>query len=145
MTHRPDIVELLRAGCSDREVARRLHADTRIIARTRIDLGLPTHKPGRKGASSPQELFRLRTRPADGGHLEWTGRRNNCGTPVLFWNGVTYTAGRIAFVMATGRAPVGPVVPGCDYPGCVAQDHVQDQPMRQKLDALAAAIFGGAA
>jgi hypothetical protein len=142
---RPDIVELLRAGCSDREVARRLHADTRIIAATRTTLGLPRHKPGRYPASSPQDFFRKNTRHLADGHMEWTGHRNNCGTPVFFWNDDRYTAGRVAFVMRHGRAPVGMVLPGCGRHRCVAPDHLMDQPMRQRLNSLAAAIFGGAA
>ncbi|WP_393057674.1 hypothetical protein [Streptomyces sp. LN549] len=145
MSIRPDIAELLRAGCSDREVTRRLNVDNRTVATARTSLGLPLHKPGVRPASSPQDSFRQRTRPVDGGHLEWTGHRTNCGTPFFRWMKKGYTAGRIAFVMQHGREPIGYALPGCGYRGCVAPAHLEDQPMRDQLKTQMAGIFGGAA
>lgn len=144
MRVRADIAELLRAGCSDREIIARLHVDSRTAAAARRELGLPTHRPGVQPASSPQDLYRARTRPAPGGHLEWLGYRTNAGTPFFRWNRRGYTAGRVAFVMQHGRQPVGQVRAGCDYPGCVAGPCLQDQPMRDQLNTQYAAIFGGA-
>lgn len=145
MTHRPDIVELLRAGCSDREVARRLNVDNRTVAAARTTLGLPRHRPGIHPASSPQDLFRQRTHPVPGGHLEWTGYRTNAGTPFFRWNKTGYTATRVAFVMHYGRNPIGYVKPGCGVSGCVTPAHMEDQPMRDQLRTQLANIFGGAA
>ncbi len=145
MTHRPDIVELLRVGLSDREIGRRLNVDNRTVAAIRTALGLPRHRPGRRPASSPQDLFRQRTQPVPGGHLEWTGYRTNAGTPFFRWMKKGYTAGRVAFVMQHGREPVGYALPGCDYPGCVAPAHLEDQTMRNQLRTQMADIFGGAA
>lgn len=145
MNHRPDIVELLRAGCSDREVARRLGVDPTTAAKVRTDLGLPRSKSGPKPASSPQDSFRQRTRPVPGGHLEWTGHHTNSGTPFFRWAKKPFTAGRVAFVMQHGREPIGYARPGCGYRGCVAPAHMEDQPMRDQLRTQLASIFGGAA
>jgi hypothetical protein len=145
MEIRTDVADMLRAGHSDREIARRLHVDGKAVAALRKVLGLPRHKAGIKAASSPQDLFRQRTRPVDGGHLEWTGYRTSDGTPFFRWLKRGYTAGRVAFVMQHGRAPVGRVQPGCGYSGCVAPAHVEDQPMRDQLKKQMAGIFGGAA
>lgn len=142
MKIRADVAELLRAGLSDHEVAARLHVCERTASAARTALGLPLHKSGPRSASSPQDSFRQRTRPVPGGHLEWTGYRTNCGTPFFRWMKQGYTAGRIAFVMQHGREPVGKALPGCGYPQCVAPDHMQDRPMRDRLDAQYAAIFG---
>lgn len=144
MNLRADIVELLRAGCSDREVSRRLNVDNRTASRARAALGLPRHRPGPIAPSSLQDAFRQRTRPVDGGHLEWTGHRDT-GTPFFRWATKKYSPARVAFVMQHGRAPVGNALPGCDYPGCVAPAHITDRPMRDRLNILAAAIFGDAA
>lgn len=143
MNIRPDIAELLQAGCSDHEIARRLNVCARTAGAARNELGLPRHKPGPRAASSPQDLFRQRTRPVQGGHLEWTGYRTNAGTPFFRWLKKGYTAGRIGFVMQHGREPVGYAIPGCNYPGCVAPAHLEDQPMRQQLKTQMAGIFGG--
>ncbi|MFJ1695731.1 hypothetical protein ACIOHC_11355 [Streptomyces sp. NPDC088252] len=145
MEIRSDVADMLRAGHSDREIARRLHVDDKAVAAARKVLGLPRHKTGIKAASSPQDLFRQRTRPVDGGHLEWTGYRTNDGTPFFRWDRCGFTAGRVAFVMQHGRAPVGHVRPGCSYPGCVAPGHMEDQPMRDQLKKQLAGIFGCAA
>ena len=144
MKVRADIVELLRAGCSDREITRRLHVDGKAVAVTRRTLGFPLHTSEVRPAASPQDLFRARTRPVTGGHLEWTGYRTNAGTPFFRWMKQGYTAYRIAFVMAHNRPPVGRVQPGCGHPGCVAPAHVEDQPMRARLKTQMTSIFGGA-
>lgn len=145
MKVRADIAELLRAGCSNREIAARLHVDAGTAAAARRTLGLPKHRSGVRPASSPQDLFRQRVRPVAGGHLEWIGYHTNSGTPALRWAGRQLTAGRVAFVMRHNREPVGQVRAGCDYEGCLAEDHIQDQPMRDRLNTTFTAIFGDAA
>ncbi|MFE7626061.1 hypothetical protein [Streptomyces sp. NPDC057509] len=145
MRIRADIAELLRAGCSNREVAHRLNTSPRHVAAARTALGLPRHPPGPKSAGSPQDLFRKHTHPVAGGHLEWTGRRNDDGLAVFCWGGRNHTAARVAFVMHHGRQPVGNVKAGCGVDGCVTPAHMEDQPMRAQLRTQLASIFGGAA
>jgi hypothetical protein len=140
---RTDVAEMLHAGHSDRAIAEELHTDAKAVSAARRVLGLPRHKTGIKAADSPQDLFRQRTRPVDGGHLEWTGYRTNDGVPFFRWKKQGFTAGRMAFVMQHGREPVGQVRPGCDYEGCVAPGCVEDQQMRNKLNTTFNAIFGG--
>ncbi|WP_051878904.1 hypothetical protein [Streptomyces sp. NRRL B-24720] len=143
MKIRNDVADMLRAGHSDSATAKALHTDAKAVAAIRRTLGIPSHKPGRAAASSPQELFLERTRPVDGGHLEWNGYRTNDGTPFFRWKKQGFTAGRIAFVMQHGREPIGRVRAGCNYEGCVAPGCVEDQQMRNKLNSTFNAIFGG--
>lgn len=145
MKIRTDVAELLHAGHSDRQITLQLHLDSRTVADARRALGLSRHKSGVKPAATPQDLFHQRTRPVDGGHLEWTGYITSGGTPFFRWRKRGYTAGRIAFAMRHHRQPVGYVRPGCGYPQCVAPDHVEDQTMRDQLRNQMNAIFGGAA
>ncbi|MFD3517749.1 hypothetical protein [Streptomyces sp. NPDC058657] len=94
-------------------------------------------------ASGPQELFRQRVQETEtGGHLEWTGCRTAEGVPVVRWAGRLETAARIAFIMRHHRPPVGYVKAACDHVRCVAPDHVEDRPMRQRTEATFDAIFG---
>lgn len=144
MKVRADIAELLRAGHSDHEIARRLHVCERTASQTRRALRLPTHRPGAKPAASAEELFRSRTLPIGGGHLKWTGYRTNAGVPFFRWRKKGVTAYRFAFTLRHGRDPIGYAKPGCGYPQCVAPDHVEDQPMRDQLKTQMASIFGGA-
>ncbi|MFJ2882399.1 MULTISPECIES: hypothetical protein [unclassified Streptomyces] len=142
MSIRADITEMLRAGHSDREIARTLHTDAKTVAADRAALGLPSHKSGVRPASSLAEMFEQRTRPVAGGHLEWTGYRTTDGTPFFRWQKKGYTGGRVAFAIQYGRTPVGYALPGCDYPGCVAPACMEDQPIRDQLKAQMASIFG---
>lgn len=144
MQLRNDIVELLRAGASDRAIGQQLHCDPRIVSATRAALGLPKSKSGRKPAASIAELFYARTEPVDGGHLRWTGYRNDHGVPALRYSRRTYSAYATAFRIKTGRDPVGNVIPQCAYPGCVHPDHVDDRPAREHNRSAYSAIFGEA-
>lgn len=137
MKIRADIAELLHAGHSDREIARRLHTCTSTVARARTALGLPKTKTGPK-LPPLEDAFLARTRPIAGGHLEWRGARNNTGVPVMRRGQRIKSAYRLAFFLRTGREPDGPVRPDCGYRGCVAPAHVDDAAGRARY----AAIFG---
>ncbi len=143
MKIRTDVAAMLRAGHSDASIARTLHVDAHGVAATRRTLGIPQHKRGRTPAPSAKTLFDQRVRPADGGHLDWTGYRNADGVAVFRWAGRNHTVNRYAFETHYGRPPVGKVIPGCDHGGCVEGSHLEDQPMRDKLRAQLASIFGG--
>ncbi|MFE1192877.1 hypothetical protein ACFW6E_08760 [Streptomyces olivaceoviridis] len=147
MNIRPDVAELLRAGLSDRAIARQLHVDRgTVVAPARKALGLPTTAPRRP--RSPEELFWQRAERRDDGHMTWTGARNNHGTPTLTTggrNGKNNTAYRIAFRIAHGRDPEGIAGPACDVQQCVAPACQIDRIIRTesaKVDNLYAAIFG---
>lgn len=149
MNVRPDIAKLLRAGYSDRAIARQLSVDAvATVAPARAHLGLPKAKPGRKPAATPEDLFWRRVQPVDGDHLLWTGYINNGGAdgacPVLRHGGKLLTAYRVAFKIRHGRDPEGKVTPTCDRHGCVAPDHTEDRVIRERTKTTYAAIFGGA-
>lgn len=145
MTIRADVAELLHTGLSDRAIGRQLHADRQRVAATRAVLGLPKTRSGGRPAASLEDAFRDRTRPVDGGHLEWTGHINRKGLPALRHNGAMHTAYRVAFRLRTGHDPVGRVRPDCDHPRCVAPEHVEDAPGRARTRQLLDAIGGQAA
>jgi hypothetical protein len=148
MSIRPDVAELLRAGHSDRAIARQLNVDpVKTVAPARALLGLPKAKPGRKPAATPEDLFWLRVQPVDDGHILWTGHRQPAtegGCPVFRHGGRLWSAYRVAFKIRHGREPEGKVTPTCDRYGCVAPDHTQDRRIRdreKRVDVLYAAIF----
>lgn len=134
---RTDIIALLQEGHSDRYIGRTLNTATRRVRKIRAELGLP--RTFRPATLTVEQKWRTFTRPADGGHLEWTGPRHD-GTPVLKSSGQDYSARRIAFQLAHEREPVGRLKAGCDWPPCVAPEHVEDQVMRHQYQV----IFGRA-
>ncbi|NUP47266.1 MAG: hypothetical protein HOW97_08125 [Catenulispora sp.] len=68
--------------------------------------------------------FQNGTRKVGWAHLEWDGPSH------FMVLGQQYRPPRIAFTLRTGREPIGGVRPECGHPGCVAPDHVEDQPGR---------------
>ncbi|MGW6910286.1 hypothetical protein [Streptomyces sp. NPDC054940] len=146
MKVRADVAELLRAGHSDRAIARQLNTGAKTVAEARAVLRLPKHPSGKRAAASREELFWRRTQATDDGHLKWTGTRSN-GVPTLRYGGRQHTACRIAFTIRYGREPVGQVTRTCDIDGCVHPNCVVDRTIReanQRADATFDAVFGGA-
>ncbi|MFE0329037.1 hypothetical protein ACFW08_20090 [Streptomyces sp. NPDC058960] len=145
MKVRADVAELLRAGHSDRAIARQLHVDAKTVAAARAALGIPKAKSGYKAAATAEDLFWRRTQPTDDGHLMWTGTRNRHSGPSIRYSGRNLSAYRIAFRIANGREPEGYALPSCGRDGCVKPDHLADRASRaqaRKVDQLYAAIFG---
>lgn len=143
MKIRTDIAELLRAGLPDQVISKRLRCDRKTVAAARAALHLPKTPPGSQQRSLA-DLIAARTEPVDGGHLRWTGTVNASNTAVLNYQGQgPRSVHRLVFINRYGREPVGKVRTGCDYPGCVHPDHVEDQPMRERNRATFNAIFGG--
>lgn len=134
-----DIEALLRAGLSDKQIGKQLRTNPKRAARLRAQLGLPTHE-------TPQLTFEDRwnanTQPVDGGHLRWTGRLRDGSTPAVLHDGREASVRRIAFERLHGRPATGRVLPGCGYGPCVRPEHLEDQVMRDQLEAQYAAIFG---
>ncbi|RMB85600.1 hypothetical protein [Streptomyces shenzhenensis] len=149
MNVRADVAELLRAGLSDRAIARQLNVDPKkTVAPARAQLGLPKAKPGRKPAASAEDLFWKRVKPTADGHMEWTGYRTEEGTPGLKHGGRFHTAYRIAFRIAHGQDPWGYALPSCGRDHCVKPGHHADRDDRareKQLDSLYFAIFGQSA
>lgn len=142
MKIRADVAELLHQGHSNLAIARATGAAPKTVAASRQALGIPPARPGRYKGSTLNSRFQERTEPLADGHMRWTGYRTNNGTPSIYYGGHAVTAGRMAFLLRWGREPIGRVKAGCDMHGCVAPDHVLDQPMRDQLNTTFTAIFG---
>ncbi|MFD5571965.1 hypothetical protein [Streptomyces cadmiisoli] len=112
-----------------------------LVARVRADLRMPAYRRGKRPTLlTMEQVFMDRSRPVAGGHREWTRQLGASGTPVLSWNGLHVTAGRVAFKMATGRDPVGQVRPSCTFPHCVEPPHQADRLMREAARATLAEV-----
>ncbi|MFZ3556436.1 MULTISPECIES: hypothetical protein [unclassified Streptomyces] len=144
MNVRPDVAELLRAGLSNRAIARELNVDADTTVRNaRTALGIAKARRGKRAASSVEDLFWRRTQPVDDGHILWTGYRDkHCDTALVRHGGKLHTALRVAFRIKHGREPEGHVTLTCDRDGCVAPGHTQDRLIRSRTEATFAAIFG---
>lgn len=126
------VTELLRAGLSDRAIARELRVDAKTtVRRARIALGVPTARPGKRAAVSVEDAFWLRVQPTEDGHLNWTGHRNRDRLPTVRHSGRNHSAYRVAFRIEHGHEPEGHVTPACGRPGCVAPACMQDRHLRE--------------
>ncbi|MFC7817612.1 hypothetical protein ACFUTR_23560 [Streptomyces sp. NPDC057367] len=139
---RADIIALLQEGHSNREIGRRLHTNPKRVGRIRTELGIP--EAVRTTILTLEQTWATFTEPTGDGHLMWTGYHREGTCPVLKYRGVDYSARRVAFELGHGRQPVGRVLWGCDYRGCVAPAHTTDGPIR-RADAAFTTIFGAAA
>ncbi|MEU8760695.1 hypothetical protein [Streptomyces sp. NPDC048659] len=126
MKLRNNVVELLHAGRSDREIAATLHTDARTVSTARATLGLPKARPGKRPAADLTTAFNARAKRARDGHMLWTGHAQN-GMGTFRWQGRLWTARRAAFEIHNGRPPVGKALPSCGRAQCVAPAHMQDQ------------------
>lgn len=87
----------------------------------------------------PEEMlqqWRARTVDLGGGHLGWTGSR------WIRYEGRTYRGARLAFMIRTGREPVGRVMADCGMEGCVTPEHVEDLTGRQRSRVQFRAVMG---
>lgn len=143
MKIRTDVAALVRAGLNNSAIARQLHCDRRAPAAVRAELGLPPSPVG--GQNLPlTDRIAAHTQLVDGGHALWTGITTQSGTPVLKYRGTNRSVYQLVFIARYGREPVGNVRTACGYPRCLAPDHVEDRPMREKTRATYTAIFGRA-
>ncbi|MFD5682163.1 hypothetical protein [Streptomyces bacillaris] len=138
-----EITTRLQAGASNAAIVRELRVDKHRVARLRRNLGLPNVP---LQPLTLEQKWATKTRKVEGGHVHWTGSRGSAsGTPVLSYRGTLVTAASVAFRIRTGRAPDGQVLPGCDYRHCVAPEHVEDGPGRQKAREQLRYLTGGSA
>jgi hypothetical protein len=130
---RPDIAELLAAGHSDRFIARLVQVHTTRVAAARRTLGIPSHPLSPTRAGSVEDLYWRRVIHTLDGHLLWPGTqlRIRAGR-----DGGRISVGQLAFRIKHHRDPVGKVTAGCGTTGCIHPEHVEDQPMRERYDAI---------
>lgn len=125
-----DILAMLKDGHSNQRISRELRCDKHRVARLRRQYGIPhvVLQP-----LTLEQKWATYTRPVDGGHLEWTGPRGtSSNTPVMRYKEAGYSPAAIAFEQKHGRPPQGYVKAECDYPHCVAPDHVNDEAGRRQ-------------
>lgn len=124
---RAAVIEMAATSATTAHIARtlRLHRDT--VRRIRNAASHPAGPGGRVQPLSLEQAWTARTRPVDGGHLEWTGgRHHRGGVLVMRYMGKEYTAARIAYRIQHGTYPVGRAVPACGKKHCVAPAHLVD-------------------
>ncbi|MEU0671319.1 hypothetical protein ABZ330_00205 [Streptomyces sp. NPDC006172] len=137
---RSQIIAALRAGHSNLRISRELHCDKSRVARLRRELDLPdvVLQP-----LTLEEKWASKTKPVDGGHLEWTGERATAsGTPLMRYKEAGYSPAAIAFQIRHGRPAQGYVKAECGYKHCVAPDHVNDEAGRQQARLMLRAELG---
>ncbi|WP_431959368.1 hypothetical protein [Actinacidiphila sp. bgisy160] len=89
------------------------------------------------------EAFAARTRPTEDGHRMWARRVEKCHPAGRFRHkGRDYTAQQAAFLLRTGRMPVGYIRPWCEVPSCCEPEHVEDAETRQRDRTAYAGITG---
>lgn len=135
------ITELLHQGLTNAAIVRELHCDVHRVARIRHQLGI---------ANVPiqpltlEQKWAARTRPVEGGHLEWTGeRQSTSGTPVLRYREKSYSPAAVAFRIRHGRDPQGYTYAECGLHHCVDPDHVDDEPGRARTREQLRYLTGG--
>ncbi|MEU0667152.1 hypothetical protein ABZ508_02755 [Streptomyces lavendulocolor] len=139
--HGRDPVGRVTAGCDYPGCIAPGHLTDQVM-RQRRRAAAAAKRPARL-PSDPEAAFWAQAKAVDNGHVEWTGRRDQSGMPILRVSGVRRSAHRMAFVLRYGREPIGNVLPGCGRQGCVAPGHVEDRPMREQLRKQVAALLGG--
>lgn len=142
------LAAMFREGATNKAAVLELGVDKKTAARYRASLGFgpaPKQPAPNRSPLTLAEKFATFTRPVEGGHMEWTGRRTKQNhTPTFSHHERTYTARSVAFRIATGRDPEGYVTPECDYPDCVAPGCMEDEPGRTRARGSLAIVTGRA-
>ncbi|MDT0377311.1 hypothetical protein RM572_00785 [Streptomyces sp. DSM 42041] len=137
-----DVIRLFNAGCTNTEIASRLHMDRSTVGRLRRDLGYPPAPRPRPRPRSLGEVFTAGTTSLPGGHVLWTGHRTEDGTPVLKHQGRHHTVRRVAWFLEHGWWPKGRVTAGCEHRWCVTGHHQRDSAGVQQARADGRAVTG---
>jgi uncharacterized protein YerC len=126
-------IAMMLAGAGTKEIYEELRLSLNTIAELRRELNLPAPRQDvwSKFRRSVDEAFARYARPADGGHLLWTGPHSGRGLDLIA-SGRRYNARHVAFLKHHGREPVGRVFPsdGCRVKDCIAGAHHTDAVMR---------------
>lgn len=141
---REQIIAALKAGHSTAQIARDLHIDKARARTIRNELGIP---PFVRGSDQPtlEERWQRHAKPADGGHMEWTGERSPSGRPLISHRYRHRSAAAVSFRIRTGRDPVGHALADCGMRHCVAPEHVEDMPGRRRNREQLRYLSGGGA
>lgn len=124
------VCDLIDEGLTNTAIGQRLHLERQTVGRIRRALGIANVA---QQSLTLQEKWAARTRPVEGGHLEWTGeRQSTSGTPVMRYREKAYSAARIAFRIKHDREPEGYAKSECGMQHCVAPDHVDDTATRDR-------------
>ncbi|MCI3277568.1 hypothetical protein [Streptomyces cylindrosporus] len=99
---------------------------TQIGARGRISRGTAARAWAHIEQLSVPEKFTLNTVVLDGGHMVWTGERDQGLAPVLTHRGRKLSVRKIAYGIEHGHPPVGSTKSACEYAWCVAPEHQAD-------------------
>lgn len=129
----------VRTGGTNLAIAAELKVDRRAVARVREILGMP---PLSNGTTREDKLDRFSSEPDVNGHVTWTGRRGNSGTPVIRHLGRERSAASVAFERRTGRTPVGQCASDCGVHQCIADGHVVDDLERRTVRMQERALYG---
>lgn len=128
---------------SNDAIARQLGVDRAAVRRIRRDAGLPAFVPAEQ-TRTLEEKWATHTRPAENGHLEWTGeRQTTSGTPVLRYKDACYSPAAVAFRIRHGRDGDGYVYADCGVKHCIAPDHVEDEAGRRQIREQLRYLKGG--
>ncbi|MFJ8677165.1 hypothetical protein, partial [Streptomyces sp. NPDC093589] len=125
--------QLIRGGLTNSQIAERLHMRRSTVREVRTEMGVdpaPRTPPG-----TLEDAYWARTRSAVGGHLLWTGLRNQSGVPIVPYASRRYSALRVAFRAHYGRDPEGLVRSACDVARCVAGRCLDDEAARRRAGA----------
>jgi WhiB family redox-sensing transcriptional regulator len=133
------IANRIRKGGTDRGIGRELRISPHVVARVRRGLDIPPFGSGRP-ANWPDlhTMIRALSEPTDGGHMRWTGHFKD-SQPTALWKSHGHSVYRLAFTARWDREPEGYVRPGCGWPQCIAQDHLEDRAMRRAANNASAA------
>ncbi|ELP67626.1 hypothetical protein STRTUCAR8_08623 [Streptomyces turgidiscabies Car8] len=142
-THPRDTeIRALLAEHSSSAIARMLGVDRAAVRRIRGEAGIP-YVPAEQ-ARTLEEKWASHTRPADGGHVEWTGeRQSTSGSPTMRYKEASYSPAAVAFRIKHGRDAVGYTIADCGLKHCVAPDHVVDEAGRIRIREQLRYVMGG--
>jgi hypothetical protein len=78
-------------------------------------------------------------------HVEWTGRRDSHGRPIVKHADREFPVAALVFQQRTGRKPVGTCRADCDVRHCVSPTHVVDDIERRTYRLQLRKVYGWAA